>query len=486
MIVTKQILQPMFVILLSLICTLSVNARVEIGGLCYNLDDTNLTAEVSQESSDIIENTPGTTMIIIPATIRYNGNTYAVTKIGYAAFYQCGNITNVTIPKSVTKIGACAFFRCYSLQNIIIPNSVTEIDVNAFKECKGLTSITIPNSVTKIGSTAFSDCSNLTSINIPNSITELDEAQFADCKSLTSVTIPSSVTKLFAFGGCNKLTSITIPESVIELGGFYGCNGLTSITIPKSVKKICWYAFSECKGLTSITLPDSVTEIDTRAFSGCPNLTSLTILNPNIKIADDAFYDCKNLTSVNIPKNSTIDVSKCFLGIAFNREQVIQKIRSGGRITRKDCNGNHELLMYYAIGTWKRKYNDYTAIFTVKADGSFTGTVTLNENYARYSQYTGRVTKFSNKVSGTISGVCSFVDSGEICFEIKSRKINSAYSSINGIRVSAEESIRDWNYYTLGCYFPNYTTGHNQILDNTYNYCYRISANRGGTRSKKK
>ena len=388
----------MFVILLSLICTLSVNARVEIGGLCYNLDDTNLTAEVSRGSSDIIENTPGTTMIIIPATIRYNGNTYAVTKIGHAAFYQCGNITNVTIPKSVTKIGACAFFRCYSLQNIIIPNSVTEIDVNAFSECKGLTSITIPNSVTKIGSTAF----------------------------------------------------------------------------------------SECKGLTSITLPDSVTEIDTRAFSGCSNLTSLTILNPNIKIADDAFYDCKNLTSVNIPKNSTIDVSKCFLGIAFNREQVIQKIRSGGRITRKDCNGNHELLMYYAIGTWKRKYDDYTAIFTVKADGSFTGTVTLNENYARYSQYTGRVTKFSNKVSGTISGVCSFVDSGEICFEIKSRKINSAYSSINGIRVSAEESIRDWNYYTLGCYFPNYTTGHNQILDNTYNYCYRISANRGGTRSMKK
>lgn len=476
----------MFVVLLSIICTLRANARVEIGGLCYNLDNTNLTAEVSRESRDIINNNPETTTITIPPTIRYNGNTYAVTQIGQNAFYQCENIRDVTIPKSVTKIGNLAFFRCYSLQNIIIPNSVTEIGYSAFSECKQLKSITIPNSVTKLGNHAFAQCSRLTSVTIPNSITELDGGQFAECESLTSVTIPSSVTKLYAFTRCSKLTSITIPDSVTELGGFYGCTRLTSITIPKSVKRISQYAFSNCTGLTSITIPDSVTKIEKRAFSDCQNLTSLTILNPNIKIADDAFYLCKSLTSVNIPKNSTIDVSKCFLGIAFNREQVIQKIKSGGRITRKDCNGNHELLMYYAIGTWKRKYDDYTATFTVKADGTFTGTVTLNENYARYSQYTGRITKFYNKVSGTISGICSFVDSGEICFEIKSRKINSAYSSINGVRVSAEESIRDWNYYTLGCFFPNYTKGHNQILDNTYNYCYRISSNRGGTRSKKK
>lgn len=465
MIVSKQISHSMFVVLLSLICTIEGHARVEIGGLCYNLDNTNLTAEVSNDSRDIIKNNPEITTIAIPATIKYNGNTYVVTQIGPCAFEQCENIKNVTIPTSVTKIGDGAFYRCYSLQNINIPKSVTEI-----------------------GKLAFDGCSMLTSINIPNSIRELYEDQFAGCTSLTTVIIPSSVTKLCAFSGCSNLTSITIPDSVIELGGFAECSNLTSITIPNSVRKILRDAFYNCEALTSITIPDSVTEIEEFAFYGCTNLTSLTVLNPNIKIADKAFYNCKSLTSVNLPKNSTIDVSKCFWGIAFNREQVIKKIKSGGRITPKDCNGNPELLKYYSIGTWKGNNNDgFTVTFTVKADGSFTGTVTLTQSYTRYSQYTGRVTKFYDRVSGTISGIC-YISVGEICFRIQSRRINSTYSTINGVRVSTEDyPIDKWKVFSFGIYTPNYTKGHNQILDTNCNYYfYRISSNRGGSRNKKK
>lgn len=71
-----------------------------------------------------------------------------------------------------------------------IPNSVTSIGGGAFFDCSNLTSITIGNSVTSIGACAFSGCSGLTSITIPDSVTSIGEWAFVRCNSLTSVTIP--------------------------------------------------------------------------------------------------------------------------------------------------------------------------------------------------------------------------------------------------------------------------------------------------------
>ena len=199
-----------------------------------------------------------------------------ITIIGDKAFYDCQNITSITIPNSVTSIGKSAFSRCSNLTSITIPNSVTSIGDSAFYECSNLTSITIPNSVTSIGECAFSDCENLTSRTIPNSVTSICNDAFLRCTNLTSITIPNSVTSIgeLAFGGCEKLTSITIPNSVTSMGGgvFSSCYKLKNITIPNNVTSIGEYAFSWCKNLTSITIPNSVISIGEKAFFECKKL----------------------------------------------------------------------------------------------------------------------------------------------------------------------------------------------------------------------
>ena len=65
-----------------------------------------------------------------------------------------GNIKEVIIEEGVTSIGNAAFYDCRDLTIVTIPNSVTSIGGLAFMNCSNLTTVTIPESVTSIGSNA--------------------------------------------------------------------------------------------------------------------------------------------------------------------------------------------------------------------------------------------------------------------------------------------------------------------------------------------
>ena len=66
------------------------------------------------------------------------------TSIGNWAFYDCRDLTSISIPDSVTSIGDRAFMQCFSLSSISIPNSITSIGKDAFRGCYSLTSIQLP------------------------------------------------------------------------------------------------------------------------------------------------------------------------------------------------------------------------------------------------------------------------------------------------------------------------------------------------------
>ena len=272
--------------------------------------------------------------VTIPDTI----NDLPVTSIGNFAFYNCTNLTSVTIPDSVTNIGGWAFAFCTSLTSVTIGNSVTNIGDYTFAFCINLTGIIIPDSVTNIGDGAFFSCTSLTSATIGNSVTSIGDYAFYSCTGLTGVyfhgNAPSADSSVFysdnnatvyflwgktgwgtTFGGRPTVLwnpeaqfNYTINNGTITITGYNGPGG--AVTIPDTINdlpvtSIGDGAFSWCPNLTDVIIGNSVTNIGDWAFSGCDSLTNITIGNNVTSIGYDAFYYCTSLISVMIPDSVT-------------------------------------------------------------------------------------------------------------------------------------------------------------------------------------
>ena len=223
----RRFLTAVALMIASITATYAYDFRVD--GIYYNItSDTEVEVTYRNKTYAMYSGD-----VVIPESVTYNNVTYTVTGIGGSAFYDCEEMTSVTIPNSVTSIGSYAFYKCTSLTSIEIPNNVTSIGDYAFYYCTSLTSIEIPNSVTSIGYEAFYKCTSLASVTIGNSVTSIGDRAFYYCTSLASVTIGNSVTSIGdeAFYNCTSLTSVEIPNSVTSIGdrAFYNCTSLTDV-----------------------------------------------------------------------------------------------------------------------------------------------------------------------------------------------------------------------------------------------------------------
>ena len=296
----------------------------------------------TSSNSPITSNTPQVTSVTFNTVFGDNlVNDYDVgfTKIGNYAFYNCQNITTITLPADVsssklTTIGAGAFMNCSALSSIkqsgsanAFPTSVTAMSNYVFKGCTSLASFTVNASTTSIGTEAFYGCTALTTVNLPsNTLTSVGASAFQNCTSLTSIkpsgssvnSFPTSVAVMsnYVFKGCTSLASFTVNASTTSIGTevFRGCTALTTVNLPtgNTLTSIGQKAFQGCTSLTSIkpsgssvnTFPNGITTISVDTFWDCQNLSSFTISSSVTTIYAGAFGRT-GLTSITIPKTVT-------------------------------------------------------------------------------------------------------------------------------------------------------------------------------------
>ncbi len=115
--------QKLFLLLLMAFIPKAMMAYdVEVDGIYYYLNSSNLTASVGYGTQKYSGN------VTIPTTIYYSGKTYSVTSIWYGAFSDCTGLTSITIPNSVTSIVGYVFSGCTSLTSITVDEGNTKYD----------------------------------------------------------------------------------------------------------------------------------------------------------------------------------------------------------------------------------------------------------------------------------------------------------------------------------------------------------------------
>ncbi len=315
----------------------------------YNFD--------TQEYSSSYSSLSGS--LVIPSSVTYNDRTYSVTCIGNSAFYNCDELTSVTISNSVARIGESAFSRCWGLMSVAIPNSVTSIGIHAFENtgwwsnqsedicyldnwCLGAIkghrptgSLTIREGSRGIADYAFSLGDGLNDVTIPESVMYIGNYAFFNCSSLSEITIPNSVKTIgeYAFCNCTGLTTLTIGSSVTNISkrAFDNCRHLTSVSYNGDVADWCRITFDSTDGtsnplwsahnlyinnelVTDLIIPETITSVNPVAFYSAQCLTSVTIPNTVTTIGYYAFAGCNGISKLKIPNSVTSIDDGAFIG----------------------------------------------------------------------------------------------------------------------------------------------------------------------------
>lgn len=253
-----------------------------------------------------------------------------VTRIGDIAFYNCTNVTGVTLPDTLERIGDYAFKNCTSLGYVNFPTSLRGIGNAAFESCEKLTGVRLPEGLTSIGNYAFYRCYGLTGITIPASVSSMGMVVFAYCGGLTGAEIRCPITKIpdWTFYKCTALTAVSLPDTVTEAGeySFHECGRLEEI----------YYAGSSADGLL-----ESIRQDNTALAAGVSVKSGEAYMgasSSDIDVKPGSSTGSSSSTTVSDSGNSTItDKSQTdFTFTVDGKESTLEEINaaneSGGQV----------------------------------------------------------------------------------------------------------------------------------------------------------
>ena len=313
------------------------------GGIGYHvLSSEDHTVEVTGKESC----TPYSGNINIPATVTYNGETYAVVALGEEAFSQA-SLSGIIIPSSVTQIKRGCFLFATGPSSITIPASVAVIEPMAFAtnnlnainvdennpnfmsmdkmlfskdtttlvECLKTKSgaVTLPQRTRHLAANAFAYCQNITGVTLPEGLESIGYWAFVDNQHLNNVVIPSSVTHIAPgpFVNCPALVNLSIAEGnthyymdgmmIYSAGSdsLVSCHkSADSVFLPNILRYV--NGFGGNSNVKYVHVPDGVTTIGNEAFNGS-SLRSIDLPSHLHFIDEYAFYYCQSLTRVGMP-----------------------------------------------------------------------------------------------------------------------------------------------------------------------------------------
>jgi len=167
------------------------------------------------------------TVITIPETINFEGNTYTVTGIQFSALSGLPNLISLSLPETITKIGDYAFENCVNLKSVNIPGGVKTIG-----RC-----LTLPSNGRVPAMHAFRGCTNIETLVLGEGVESVGYYVFDSCDKIKNLTLPSTLKECIGLNNL-QIEELIFPDGMRTVGGFENCPNLKSVFIPKTVDHI--------------------------------------------------------------------------------------------------------------------------------------------------------------------------------------------------------------------------------------------------------
>ena len=158
--------------------------------------------------------------------VQYINEIYAIslpeqlTTICDYAFTNAKHLAAITIPAEVVSIGESAFEDCRSMESVTFAgNNVQEIGAWAFYNCHNLSQITIPEGVEEIGTAAFYGCTFLSKLTLPSTTKKIAQNGFALCSKLQTMYVNALVPPTIeakTFENVDRATPVFVPQGTLE------------------------------------------------------------------------------------------------------------------------------------------------------------------------------------------------------------------------------------------------------------------------------
>ncbi|MCQ2959122.1 MAG: leucine-rich repeat protein [Bacteroidales bacterium] len=198
------------------------------------------------------------------------------TESGILTIYGSGAMNNYHGTWNYGNSGTPSWNRYKSyIKTVVIEDGVTSIGAASFYQCTNLTSITIPPSVTTISYEAFRGCSSLEEITVGSGVCTIQARWVTDCPKLKYINVAEGNTCYTSIDGIiynSEMTTIVkMPDN----------NPIETYVIPDGIKTMETDAIYSQKNVVSVTIPESMTKIDYGVFDNCSNLTTLVFKSDN-------------------------------------------------------------------------------------------------------------------------------------------------------------------------------------------------------------
>lgn len=252
---------------LSEIKNVEAGEKFEYGGLKYEVispDDMNVRVIPMVDGIDI--NYEGSAypdmsrllqyyQLFVPAIVDNGSRWFKVTEVGDYAFFRCP-FERVNFGGDITSVGYAAFYGCTSLNNLSLKKAKT-IGAYAFGQDPNLTTVQFSDELTSLGEYAFYGCSKLTDVNLAyKNIKEISSGLFNKCSALKAISIPENIRIIGdkAFSECSNINEIILTDSITEIGesAFANCERLKTVTLSKNLMSMGDNAFASCDSITHI------------------------------------------------------------------------------------------------------------------------------------------------------------------------------------------------------------------------------------------